>query len=49
MSTRLARHCVRVTETRLGVNTTDGIAMSDTVKYLLEESRLPKEWYNINS
>ena len=21
--------------------------MSDTVKYLLEESRLPKEWYNI--
>ena len=21
--------------------------MSETVKYLLEESRLPKEWYNI--
>ena len=21
--------------------------MSDTVKYLLEESRLPKDWYNI--
>src|SRR5438876_2691696 len=24
-----------------------GKAMSDTVKYLLDESRLPKEWYNI--
>jgi tryptophan synthase beta chain len=21
--------------------------MSDTVKYLLDESRLPKDWYNI--
>lgn len=26
-----------------------GVTMSDTVKYLLDESRMPKDWYNVQA
>src|ERR1700739_903086 len=43
---RAAEHAALFRPTLFRIRQT-GKAMFDTVKYLLEESRLPKEWYNI--
>ena len=46
----LPRHRLSVVESAFGgpaARDQQGAAMSDTIKYLLDESRIPTSWYNL--